>query len=122
MKKLSLLVVFGALVVVLSNCGPSKKATAEETPPAPAKLTFATNVMAVIQDKCAPCHVPAKGGNKKPYTIYANVKTDIDDILRRIQLNPGERGFMPMGRPQVKLSDSLINVFKQWKADGLLEN
>lgn len=120
MKKLSILTVFAAMLVVLSNCGPSKKATAEALPPP--KMTYAANLQAVITEKCAPCHIPSKGGNKKPYDNFANVKADIDDMIRRIQLNPGERGFMPMGRPPVKLSDSLINVFKQWKTDGMLEN
>ena len=50
---------------------------------------------------------------------YQNVKTDIDEIIRRIQLNPGERGFMPMKHP--KLSDSSIAIFINWRNDGLIE-
>lgn len=128
MKKLSVLTVVALLVVVLSNCGPSKKSTTDGSgtnnvePPPPPKMTYAANLQAVISEKCAPCHIPGKGGNKKPFDNFANVKADIDEMLRRIQLNPGERGFMPMGRPPVKLSDAEINIFKQWKADGMLEN
>ena len=48
------------------------------------------------------------------------MKTDIDEIVRRIQLNPGDKGYMPFKRP--KLSDSTIMVFKQFKQDGVLEN
>ena len=40
-------------------------------------------------------------------------------FLKSIQLNPGEKGFMPFKHP--KLSDSTINVFVKWKEDGLLE-
>jgi hypothetical protein len=40
-------------------------------------------------------------------------------MLTRINLNPGDRGFMPFKHP--KLSDNTINVFAQWKKDGLLE-
>jgi hypothetical protein len=50
---------------------------------------------------------------------YTAVSSSIDDIVTRIQLHPGEKGFMPFKR--ARLSDSTINVFKQWKADGLLE-
>jgi hypothetical protein len=71
-------------------------------------------------NNCSPCHIPAKGGNKKAYDNYGNVKNDIDDIIRRISLNPGDRGFMPF--KHAKLSDSTIAVFVKWKADGLAEN
>lgn len=118
MKRVFTLLTICSTVVVLSNCGPSKKAVAEA--PAPAKLNYTNNLQAVLADKCAPCHIPAKGGNKKPYDNYANVKTDIDEIIRRIELEPGVRGFMPF-KKTAKLSDSTINLFKQWRADGLLE-
>jgi len=116
MKKFFIAGIFASAVLIFANCGPSKKLA--ETPPPP--MTFETNVSMLLAEKCSPCHMPAKGGNKRPYDNFANVKSDIDEILRRIQLNPGERGFMPM-RSATKLSDSTINVIKQWKADGLLE-
>ncbi|HOZ69766.1 MAG TPA: hypothetical protein PLU11_04440 [Chitinophagaceae bacterium] len=115
MKKLILLTAMAAMALVLSNCSGSKKLAA--TP----KLNFESNLKAVVMSECAPCHIPAKGGNKKPYDNYANVKTDIDEIIRRIEMNPGERGFMPF-RKTTKLSDSTIALFKQWRADGVLEN
>jgi hypothetical protein len=62
---------------------------------------------------------PDKGGNKKPLDSYTAVSSTADEILRRIQLAPTDRGFMPNRKP--KLSDSTINVIKQWKADGLTE-
>ncbi|MES1218310.1 MAG: hypothetical protein ABUT20_22580, partial [Bacteroidota bacterium] len=68
---------------------------------------------------CSPCHIPAKGGNKKPYDNYANVSKDIDAMIQRIQLNPTDKGFMPFKGK--KLSDSTIAIFQKWKADGLLE-
>jgi hypothetical protein len=70
-------------------------------------------------NNCTPCHIPSKGGNKKPYDVYANVKTDIDEMIRRIELNPTDKGFMPFKK--AKLHDSTIAVFKKWRADGLLE-
>ena len=42
-------------------------------------------------------------------------------MIRRIELNPTDKGFMPFRKTE-KLSDSTIAVFKQWKADGMLEN
>lgn len=119
MKSYSVLFLLVATVFVFSYCSSSKKATASktETP----KMSYANSVQTLIVGNCSPCHIPEKGGRKKAYDNFANVKTDIDDIIRRIELNPHERGFMPF-KKEAKLSDSTIAVFKQWKADGLLEN
>ena len=38
-------------------------------------------------------------------------------MINRIELHPGEKGFMPF--KGIRLSDSSINLLKQWKADGL---
>lgn len=116
MKKIFVLALLSTFVLLLTNCDPSKKVAATPVP----KMTYATEMQAVISANCTPCHIPSKGGNKKPYDNYANVKTDIDEIIRRIELNPGEKGFMPF-KKTAKLSDSTINVFKQWRTDGLLE-
>lgn len=114
MKKLMILTGIFSLTLLLANCSGARKAAG-----AP-KLTYTGNLKDVIEANCAPCHIPAKGGNKKPYDNYASVKTDIDEMIRRIELNPGERGFMPM-RKTIKLSDSTIAIFKQWRSDGVLE-
>ena len=114
MKKVFVITGLAVLALTVSYCSASKKAAK-----APVKLNYETNVKAVVEANCSPCHIPAKGGRKLALDTYAAVNKNIDDMLRRIQLNPGERGFMPDKRP--KLSDSTINVFKQWKTDGLLE-
>ncbi len=115
MKKYFLVITIFSGIVFFSNCGPSQKTT---TAPVP-KTTYANDLSVVIMNNCVPCHIPAKGGNKKAYDNYASAKTDIDEMIRRIELNPGDRGFMPFKK--AKLSDSIINVFKKWKADGLPE-
>ena len=115
MKKTLFVLSATTLVLVFSNCHSSKKAVA-----AVPKSTYETDMKALIVSKCSPCHIPAKGGNKKSYDNYANVKEDIDQIIQRIQLEPGARGYMPFKKP--KLNDSTIAVFKQWKTDGMLEN
>jgi hypothetical protein len=72
-----------------------------------------------MAEKCTPCHFPDKGGRMEALNSHAAVKGHIDDIIRRIQLNPGEKGYMPFKKP--KLSDSTINLFRQWKEEGLAE-
>lgn len=115
MKKYFVFAVVFVTALIFANCSSSKKA-AKVVP----KLNYETNMQVVIAANCSPCHIPAKGGNKRPYDNFTNVKADIDEILRRIELTPGEKGFMPF-KKNAKLSDSTIAVFRQWKADGLLE-
>ena len=113
MKKFYVSSLIVMMAMFLSYCHTAKKAAAA------APVTFETGIQPIIMSSCAPCHVPSKGGNKEALDNYANAKKDIDDIIRRVQLNPEERGFMPMRHP--KLSDSTITVFKKWKDGGLTE-
>lgn len=116
MKKSLFICSMMASAIFLYNCSGSKKATASK----PVPFSYEANVKSVVEASCAPCHIPAKGGNKRAYDNFTNVKSDIDEIIRRIELNPGERGFMPF-KKTTRLSDSTIAVFKKWKADGLGE-
>ena len=114
MKKFFILGVLIGSVIFLSNCSASKKAAS------PRKLSYNTDLHSLIEQNCSPCHFPAKGGNKSAFDNYSAVKVNIDDMIKRIELQPTDRGFMPFKGK--KLSDSTINAFKQWRADGALEN
>lgn len=113
MRKLMLFVVFAGAVTVLTKCKTAKQSTSKK------KLSYAADVAPIMTTKCTPCHIPDKGGRMEALNSYTAVKGHIDDIIRRIELNPGEKGYMPMKKP--KLSDSTINVFRQWKAEGMAE-
>ncbi|HET6539582.1 MAG TPA: hypothetical protein VN763_02235 [Saprospiraceae bacterium] len=119
MKRYSALVLILSLTVLMfSYCKSSKKAQAAKAPEPP-KVAYKDGLHTVIMANCSPCHIPEKGGNKKAYNNYENAKADIDEILRRIQLNPADKGFMPFRKD--KLNDSTIAVFKLWKEQGMLE-
>jgi uncharacterized membrane protein len=119
MKRLFALAAIAATTLVLAYCSSAKKAAkAKQQEP---KSTYAAHLSTVIQTSCAPCHIPSKGGNKKAYDVFANVKTDIDEMIRRIELNPTEKGFMPFRKTE-KLPADVVAVFKKWKEDGMLEN
>ncbi|MER3497663.1 MAG: hypothetical protein C4308_02985 [Chitinophagaceae bacterium] len=115
MKKYFFLASITASVFVLTNCHSTKKAATE---PVVAKATYQTDVQNLVLNNCSPCHIHAKGGRVKPLDTYDALKANIDEVIHRIQLNPGDKGFMPFKR--AKLSDSTINVFKKWRDDGLL--
>jgi cytochrome c553 len=116
MKKVISVSVMALAVLVLTNCSNGKKVAAA---PVVAKTNYTTDVQTIVMAKCSPCHIPAKGGNKLALDNYASVKNNIDDIIHRIELTPGTRGFMPFKGQ--KLSDAEINAFKKWKEDGLGE-
>ena len=120
MKKFFILSAVAVSAIVFVNCNPGKKITDETTTTVVAKSTYEGNLSTVIVANCSPCHIPSKGGRKKAYDNYANVKTDIDEMIKRIELNPTDPGFMPF-KKTAKLPDSTINEFKKWRDDGLLE-
>jgi hypothetical protein len=114
MKKYFVLSGFAIALLMFSNCSSSKKIAAVP------KSTYAGDLSMVIMNNCAPCHIPSKGGFKKAYDNYDNVKKDIDEMISRIKLLPTERGFMPF-KKNAQLPDSTIAKFTKWRDDGLLE-
>ena len=112
MKRITtVLAVALATGLLFQYCASSKS---KKTAAAP--TTFEGHVLPLIQTKCAPCHI-APDGKKKHYNTYDVVKADIDSMIRRVQLQPNEKGFMPFKKTE-KLPDSLVQVFVKWKADG----
>ena len=120
MKKIFLLVLL-VTAIALQFCTSTKKTQAPPAPPTPpvvVKVNYEADIKPLLLTKCAPCHFPPDG-RKEPLNTYTSATRNIDDIISRIKLDPGTRGFMPARKP--KLSDSVIHVFEQWKKDGLLE-
>ncbi|MFM2337231.1 MAG: hypothetical protein RL115_424 [Bacteroidota bacterium] len=120
-KTLTLSCLAGVTVLLAYCCAPkpittSKNGTKQEVP----KTTFTNAISTIMAGSCSPCHIPSKGGNKRPYDNFANVKADIDEIIRRVEMEPGTRGFMPMKGQ--KLPIETIAQLKKWKADGMIEN
>ncbi|CAN5758452.1 hypothetical protein BH10BAC3_BH10BAC3_21780 [soil metagenome] len=113
MKKYLIFLLLPAFAL-LQYCSSSKKAKAPAA--TVAKFTFEDHVKPLVSASCAPCHTT---GNKLHLLAYNNSMQNIDSIIYRVKLSPGEKGFMPFKHD--KLSDSAINVFVKWKADGLLE-
>ena len=112
---------FSALALALSFCTSSKKTTTTTSSPDATKkptVTYLADIQPIMTNNCGPCHFPPKG-NKKPLDNYADVKSEVDDIIKRIQLNPEDHGFMPARHP--KLSDATIQTIKNWKAEGTPE-
>jgi len=114
MKKITVLLLLLS-PFILQFCSSSKNAAKTNK----MQTTYTAHVQPLMITHCTPCHFPPKG-NKKAYDNYTAVMLGIDPILDRIRRDPSENGFMPFKHP--KLSDSTINVFVNWKKDGLREN
>lgn len=109
---------FSVLALSLTFCKSSKETTTSTNTKQAPTVTYLQDIQPIMAANCAPCHFPPKG-NKKPLDNYADVKAEVDDIIKRIQLNPGDHGYMPAKRP--KLSDETIQTIKTWKAEGTPE-
>jgi cytochrome c553 len=95
----------------------TKKAAPAKTDAAKAPaVTYEANIKPLIQAKCTPCHIPADGGRKMALDNPTTVKASSDEILRRVQLNPNIRGFMPFKKDP--LTEAEITMLKNWKAAG----
>lgn len=114
MKKFLFFGLFLATIVIFEFCSSSKKAHKSTA----AAATYTSSVQNIVATNCSPCHV-GSGARQKRLDNYEALKNNIDEILRRIQLNPGDKGFMPMRHP--KLPDSTIQVFVNWKNNGLMQ-
>lgn len=115
MKKYSLPLVI-VCISLFTYCNPARKAAAVAAP----TVFYDTEVKSLVETKCTPCHIPSKGGRKEAFDTYDAVKAHIDDVIRRIELNPSDPGFMPFKHP--KLTESEINVFKTWRAEGMTKS
>jgi mono/diheme cytochrome c family protein len=111
-KTLFVLTMIG--ITVFAAC--TKKASPAKAKP----TTYTTDLAPLMQAKCAPCHLPSKGGRKADFETYAGAKKYGADMLARVMLNPGDRGFMPFKHD--KLPAEEIAIIKKWVDDGMLEN
>ena len=117
-KKLGIMLLMSG-VVVFQFCSGSKKTSSSSSAPKVKTVNYVADVAPLISTKCGPCHI-SPNGKKKFLDTYAFAKENIDDIIARIEKAPTDRGFMPFKKTE-KLSDSVINVFVQWKNTGLAE-
>lgn len=113
MKQLSILIT-AVIVINLAFCTTKEKVVKEAS-----KISFEKDVLPILKDRCTPCHFPETGKKKMLDTYQAN-RDNIDEIIKRIQLSKEDPLYMPFKSKKTPLNDSLIQVFKNWKQQGLL--
>jgi hypothetical protein len=115
-----LLVLVCFIILVMSNCTSSKKASEGDKPAPPPPLptvttSFGRDILPMMTASCAPCHFP--GGSKKMLDTYAAVNANAGDVLSRVSLDPADVKFMPKGKKPAFTADQ-ISKFKTWMAEG----
>ncbi len=103
------------LIVITVFAACTKKASPAKNMP----TTYTSDIMPLIQAKCSPCHLPSKGGNKANFENYESAKKYGAEMLDRVMIAPGQRGFMPKNHD--KLTDTEIALIKKWIDQGLQE-
>lgn len=102
--------------VLLTACDSRTYEEVSENKPIVELVRYNQDVKPIVDNNCIGCH---SAGSFKPLVSYNDVKNNIEGILNRIQRANGDPGKMPQGG---SLSQTQINIFIKWKADGLTEN
>lgn len=112
-----------ALVVLAAAC--SKKTAPVETTKTDEytgpKVTYAQDIAPLMERSCSPCHYPNQQGKKQPLDSYAAVKSELVDVLERVQLEPGSLKYMPFKQKKQGLSAEEVEMLKNWARGGFLE-
>ena len=106
-------------ILILPFCTTTKNAAGKNKKMA--SVHYDHDVAPILLSHCSPCHYP-ETGKKLPLNTYAAASTNVDAILYRVQLPHDDPKFMPFKMKKEPLSDSLINVIKLWKEEGLAES
>ncbi len=100
----------------------SKKTTSPSSGAGPtpdkakAETMYASEIKPVLELKCSPCHFPDKGGNKAALDNFDAASKIIEDVIRRVQLDPSAPGYMPFKGKKDALTAAEIASLKSWKA------
>jgi hypothetical protein len=116
MKKLYFLF---ALIILVFACSPKTTAPArQDMTKAVPKVSYDTEVSALLLKSCAPCHYPAQDGKKKPFDSYEAAKNNITDIIARVELPQDDPKFMPFKLKKPALTAEEIALLKNWAKGG----
>lgn len=81
-------------------------------------VTYANDLLPIMQRSCTPCHFPQQG-QKKMLNTYQATKENAKEILTRIQLPVDNLDFMPFKSKRTPLTDQEIKMFEDWVANGM---
>ena len=118
MKNINFLFILISLILGTS-CENSSESDLIEQTPLTENITYTEHIKPIIDANCVACHSnPAVGGASVPMTNYSQVKNVFEntDALDRMNLQPGESGFMP--KYGSRLPQVSIDLVEQWMNEG----
>jgi len=123
-NKQYILLIVMALLISYSCVNDSEDDLIDNTPLPPADLVnFDDNIQPIMTNNCIFCHSnPPVNGATTPLVTYNDVVTGVENnnLIARIQAQPGESGAMPLGGP--RLPQNLIDLIVLWESEGFLES
>src|SRR5262249_2866373 len=119
----------GVLVLVASTTS-----AADPPSPAPARVSFARDVLPLFQQHCIGCHQPAKRGGSYPRPSRAALlkkgesdrpgvvpgKPDASSLLSQLRPQGGKPAAMPKNKPALPEKD--IGLIVRWIAEGAVDD
>lgn len=115
MKKI---IYISGFILFITSCESRTYEEISDNTPITETVRYETSIKQIVDANCVSCHSATGPASFYPLTNYNEVKNKIDVILNRIQRANGDPQKMPQGG---SLSSGQINLFIQWKADGLEE-
>ena len=117
----SFLIIFSALtlgVLTMNSCNKDKVPVDCATLGCTDTVSFANQILPMIQNNCTGCHEPGNAGGGYSLSTYDEIVSNADAILN--SMNGAGMQLMPQGGPA--LADSLIQQFSCWKCQGKMDN
>ena len=107
-----------AFVVLTFNCSTSSNDDlSNPDPDTSGKITYNSNVKAIMTSNCTSCHGnPPTQNAPFSLTTYNSVKSRVNSIISRV--NSSSNPMPPSGL----MPQSTRDIIQKWKDDGLLEN
>jgi hypothetical protein len=116
MRKIAITAAIAATMLLLQNCGSSKKAATA----AKATTSYAKDIVPMMKASCMPCHFPPDG-RKEPLDSYDAVKKHIGEVIERVKLPQSDAKFMPYKLKKPALTEAEINMLVKWKEENMPE-
>jgi|TARA_B110000046_G_scaffold20079_1_gene19066 hypothetical protein len=85
-------------------------------------ITYTEHIKPIYDNNCLNCHSnPPINGAGMPFTTLSELRNSIEntDHIDRINRQPGEGGFMPLGG--ARLPQASIDLIMQWQSEGFAE-
>jgi len=128
MKKIAKFSILILTAVICFNCsssddGGDTNGGDPEPNPNPNKITtYDADVKAIIDGQCIRCHTtPLQEGATFPMDNFNETRNGINrGMIERIQSTSSRRVMPPP--PAAMLTQEVIDIIRDWEADGLLEN